>query len=119
MYRYVHIYSCPGSKYRYLVRVGLNTGTYILNSIKSSPKRTPRALPLVQNALYMFVPEKPRYTPSLSTLLDFQLFFVVFNQRPSIFAPYAPYVRTPTNGETLSTLHTPNHATRRTSNTRI
>ena len=47
-------------------------------TLKSSKKRTTRALPLVQNALYLFLPDKAQVHPSLSSLLDFQMCFVVF-----------------------------------------
>ena len=47
--------------------------------LKSSKKRTPRTLPFVQNASYLFLPDKAQVHPSLSTLLDLQLFFSFFS----------------------------------------
>ena len=46
--------------------------------LKSSKKCTPRALPSVLKALCLFLSDKAQVHPSLSALLDFQLFFVVF-----------------------------------------
>ena len=39
--------------------------------LESSKKRAPRALPLVDNALCLFLQDKATAHPSLSTLLDF------------------------------------------------
>ena len=78
--------------------------------LKSGQKRTLRALPLVQSALlltwYLFWPDKTQVHQSLSTLLDFQLFFCRFlaNQRPSIVPPYAPRTNADVR-ETPSTSH--------------
>ena len=57
-----------------------------------------------------FWPDAAQVHRILSTLLDFQLIFVVFlaNQRSSIVPPYTPQ-RMPTHGENPSTLHTPHH----------
>ena len=58
-------YTCPfGTKNRHI--------------LKSSQKRTPRALSLVQNSFHLFVPDEAQVHPSLSTLLDFQLFSSFF-----------------------------------------
>ena len=89
-------------------------GVKIRYILKSSKKRTPRALPLVYNALYLFLPdEAQRGTPELSTLLDFNRVWSFFSQSAiSIVPPHASYecIRMPTYGETPSTLRIPHHA---------
>ena len=86
--------------------------------LKSNKKRTPLALPLVDNALLPFSQDKAQAHPSLSALLDFQLLiFLSFCSRSEILhsSTLCPYTNVDARGDPF---HPPQPTPRHTSNAR-
>ena len=98
-----------GQKQVYLVRLGPKTG-----SLKSSQKRTLRALLGPKRIVPVFGRIKPRYTRVCLLCLTFNCFssFLSQSKRPSIVPPYAPHTNADLRGDHLHPPHpTPlNHA---------
>ena len=104
-------FKCSSQKQVYLVRLGPTTGTFY-KQVKSTPYESCH---WSKAHCTCYWPDKAQVHPSLSTLLDFQLFFAAFlgNQMPSIVPPYAPHTNADVRGDP-STLDTPHHAKRAT-----
>ena len=101
-----------GQKQVYLVRLGPKTGTFY-NQVKSAPYEPWHRSKAHCTCLW---PDEAQVHPTLSTLLEFQLFFCRFlaYQRPSIVPPYASYLP-----YECRPLHSPHPTPRHASNTRI
>ena len=100
---------CPGC---YTVQLKKRAAAKNRYTLKSSRKRTPRALPLAYNALCMFLPDKALVHPSCLLCLPFNRFFGRFlaNQLSSVVPPCAPYTNVDVR-ETPSTSRITHHAT--------
>ena len=111
---------CPfGDKNRYTLSVWGQKQVHTLNQVKNAPHES---CDWSRPHCTCFCLFKPQVHLSLSTLLDFQLFFCRFlaNQRPSIVPPYAPHTNADVRGDPLHPPQpTPHYAPRHTSNTRI